>query len=86
MCKSILHLHTLLPFILHLGDIGPSMDCTGRPDRSPLHGGLMVSIYPQDLVDIDKTAEKNWWILTNPGNKFGGGRCKTYIRNQICRR
>ena len=29
---------------------------------------------------------KIWWILTNPGNKFGGGRCKTYIRNQICRR
>lgn len=58
---------------------------TTRP-VAPTWGGLMVSIYPQDLVDIDKTAEKIWWILTNPGNKFGGGRCKTYIRNQICRR
>lgn len=56
------------------------------PIGRPYMGGLMVSIYPQDLVDIDKTAEKIWWILTNPGNKFGGGRCKTYIRNQIYRR
>ena len=34
--SNSINLHTLLPFILHLGDIGPSMDCTGRPDRSPL--------------------------------------------------
>lgn len=47
-------------FILHLGGYWTinGLDRSGRL-VAPTFGDLMVTIYPQDLVDIDKMAEKN---------------------------